>query len=128
MQVCVSDAERVGLANAEPRARPISPVAIDIVPAKVDMLNARQSPIEDAELKHYLAAKSISQTPPLEIVIKSTVLMAYTAKPREQSCCQNCNFIPTFLREFKAFCSSRLKNTFRAVLHKISSRDMFVQH
>jgi UDPglucose 6-dehydrogenase len=35
-------------------------VAIDIVPEKVAMLNARQSPIEDAELEDYLAHKPLN--------------------------------------------------------------------
>jgi UDPglucose 6-dehydrogenase len=35
-------------------------VVIDIVPAKVDMLNARHSPIEDAELQDYLSNKRLN--------------------------------------------------------------------
>jgi UDPglucose 6-dehydrogenase len=33
---------------------------LDIVPAKVDMLNARQSPIDDADSAHYLAHKPLN--------------------------------------------------------------------
>ena len=35
-------------------------VALDLVQSKVDQVNARQSPIEDAELQHYLANKPLS--------------------------------------------------------------------
>jgi UDPglucose 6-dehydrogenase len=50
----------VGLSNAVLLAQHNDVVAIDIVPARVDMLNARQSPIEDAELAHYLATKPLT--------------------------------------------------------------------
>jgi UDPglucose 6-dehydrogenase len=60
MRICVSGVGYVGLSNAVLLAQHHDVVAIDIVPAKVDMLNARQSPIEDAELAHYLATKPLT--------------------------------------------------------------------
>ena len=60
MRICVSGIGYVGLSNAVLLAQHNDVVAIDIVPAKVDMLNARQSPIEDVELAHYLATKTLT--------------------------------------------------------------------
>jgi UDP-glucose 6-dehydrogenase len=60
MRICVSGIGYVGLSNAVLLAQHNDVVAIDIVPARVDMLNARQSPIEDAELAHYLATKPLT--------------------------------------------------------------------
>jgi UDPglucose 6-dehydrogenase len=60
MRICVSGVGYVGLSNAVLLAQHHDVVAIDIVPAKVSMLNARQSPIEDAELAHYLSTKTLN--------------------------------------------------------------------
>jgi UDPglucose 6-dehydrogenase len=72
MQVCVSGAGYVGLSNAVLLAQHNQVHVIDIVPAKVDMLNARKSPIEDAELQHYLATK------PLNLIATLDKTDAYT--------------------------------------------------
>jgi len=72
MQVCVSGAGYVGLSNAVLLAQHNQVRIIDIVPAKVDMLNARTSPIEDAELQHYLATK------PLNLIATLDKTDAYT--------------------------------------------------
>jgi hypothetical protein len=60
MRVCISGGGYVGLSNAVLLAQHNDVVVIDIVPAKVDMLNARQSPIEDAELQNYLSNKRLN--------------------------------------------------------------------
>jgi UDPglucose 6-dehydrogenase len=60
MRVCVSGGGYVGLSNAVLLAQHNDVCVIDIVPAKVDMLNARQSPIEDAELQDYLSNKRLN--------------------------------------------------------------------
>ncbi|MEI2813033.1 MAG: nucleotide sugar dehydrogenase [Burkholderiaceae bacterium] len=60
MRICVSGIGYVGLSNAVLLAQHHEVVAIDIIPAKVDMLNRRQSPIEDAELDHYLTTKQLN--------------------------------------------------------------------
>ena len=60
MQVCVSGAGYVGLSNAVLLAQHNQVRIVDIVPAKVDLLNARTSPIEDPELEHYLATKPLN--------------------------------------------------------------------
>ena len=60
MRICASSVGYVGLSNAVLLAQHNDVVTIDIVPAKVDMLNARQSPIEGAELEHYLCTKTLT--------------------------------------------------------------------
>ena len=72
MKICVSGAGYVGLSNAVLLAQHNQVHVIDIVPAKVDMLNARTSPIEDAELQHYLATK------PLNLIATLDKTDAYT--------------------------------------------------
>lgn len=50
----------VGLSNAVLLAQHKNVTAIDIVPEKVALLNNKQSPIEDAEIKDFLANKPLS--------------------------------------------------------------------
>ena len=52
----------VGLSNAVLLAQSNSVVAVDISPERVDMVNARQCPIEDAELEDYLANRPLDLT------------------------------------------------------------------
>ena len=60
MKIAIAGTGYVGLSNAVLLAQHNEVVAIDIVPAKVDLLNARKSPIEDAELQDYLATKPLN--------------------------------------------------------------------
>jgi UDPglucose 6-dehydrogenase len=60
VKICVSGGGYVGLSNAVLLAQHNDVCVIDIVPAKVDMLNARHSPIEDAELQDYLSNKPLN--------------------------------------------------------------------
>ena len=60
MKIAIAGTGYVGLSNAILLAQHNEVVAIDIVPEKVEMLNRKQSPIEDAEIEDYLAHKKLN--------------------------------------------------------------------
>lgn len=55
MKIAIAGTGYVGLSNAVLLAQHNEVIALDIVQDKVDLINRRKSPIDDAELKHYLA-------------------------------------------------------------------------
>ncbi|RIA36345.1 UDPglucose 6-dehydrogenase [Ectopseudomonas oleovorans] len=59
MNITVVGTGYVGLSNAVLLAQHNSVIALDIIPSKVNMINERQSPIEDNELRLYLAERSL---------------------------------------------------------------------
>ena len=60
MKIAIAGTGYVGLSNAVLLAQHNEVVAIDIVPEKVEMLNRRQSTIEDAEIEDYLKHKTLN--------------------------------------------------------------------
>ena len=60
LNITVAGTGYVGLSNAVLLAQHNNVTAIDIVPEKVALLNNKQSPIEDAEIKDFLANKPLN--------------------------------------------------------------------
>ena len=66
MKIAVAGAGYVGLSLAVLLSQKHSVTAVDVVPEKVDMLNRRQSPIQDREIEQYLAEKALDLTATLD--------------------------------------------------------------
>ncbi len=66
MKIAVAGIGYVGLSNAVLLAQHNEVVAVDISPERVEMLNARKSPIVDAELEVFLAEKELNLTATLD--------------------------------------------------------------
>ena len=66
MKIAVAGTGYVGLSMAVLLAQHNEVTAVDIVPEKVDMINRRQSPIQDNEIEEYLATKSLNLTATLD--------------------------------------------------------------
>ncbi|TXT20415.1 MAG: UDPglucose 6-dehydrogenase [Gallionellaceae bacterium] len=60
MKIAIAGTGYVGLSNAVLLAQHNEVVAVDIVPEKVEMLNRKQSPIEDAEIEEYLSGRALN--------------------------------------------------------------------
>ena len=58
MKVAVVGVGYVGLSNAVLLAQHNEVLAVDVMQDRVDMVNARKSPIVDKEIEEYLANKS----------------------------------------------------------------------
>ena len=60
MKIAIVGTGYVGLSNAVLLAQHNEVVALDIIAEKVDMLNRKESPIEDLEIEDYLANKNLN--------------------------------------------------------------------
>ncbi|MBZ2163603.1 nucleotide sugar dehydrogenase [Alteromonas stellipolaris] len=60
MKIAVAGTGYVGLSNAVLLAQHNEVIAVDVVPAKVDLLNDKKSPIEDKEITEYLTNKLLN--------------------------------------------------------------------
>jgi len=66
MKIAVAGTGYVGLSIATLLAQHNEVLAVDIVPEKVDMINRRQSPIQDEYIEKYLAEKELNLTATLD--------------------------------------------------------------
>ncbi|RYF09977.1 MAG: UDP-glucose 6-dehydrogenase, partial [Oxalobacteraceae bacterium] len=66
MKIAVFGLGYVGLSNAVLLAQHNEVVAVDITAARIEMLNARKSPIVDAELEDFLATRPLNLTATLD--------------------------------------------------------------
>ena len=66
MKIAVVGTGYVGLSNAMLLARHNQVVALDVVAEKIDLLNARQSPIEDKDIDDFLLNKALNFTATLD--------------------------------------------------------------
>ena len=62
MKIAVAGTGYVGLSNAVLLAQHNEVVAVDIIEAKVEMINARKSPIEDKEIEDFLSNRELNLT------------------------------------------------------------------
>jgi UDPglucose 6-dehydrogenase len=60
LKIAIAGTGYVGLSNAVLLAQHNEVVALDIIAEKVDMLNRKESPIEDLEIEDYLANKTLN--------------------------------------------------------------------
>lgn len=60
MKIAIAGTGYVGLSNGILLAQHNEVIALDVVPEKVEMLNQKISPIEDAEISHYLKNKELN--------------------------------------------------------------------
>lgn len=73
MKISVAGTGYVGLSNAIILSQHHKVFAVDVVKAKVDLINSKKSPITDKEIEEYLANKSLN----LEATLDGDKLSAF---------------------------------------------------
>ena len=66
MKIAVAGTGYVGLSLAVLLSQHHQVTAVDVAPEKVEKINRRQSPIQDAEIEQYLAEKALDLTATLD--------------------------------------------------------------
>lgn len=66
MRIAVAGTGYVGLSNAVILSQHNEVTAVDVIAAKVDLINSRKSPIVDKEIEEYLATKDLNLTATLD--------------------------------------------------------------
>jgi UDPglucose 6-dehydrogenase len=66
MKIAIAGTGYVGLSNAVILAQHHEVWALDLIPEKVELINAKRSPIEDVELEDYLANRPLNLTATLD--------------------------------------------------------------
>jgi UDPglucose 6-dehydrogenase len=66
MKITIAGTGYVGISNAMLLAQHNEVVAVDIIPEKIDLLNAGKSPIEDTEISDFLANRDLDFTATLD--------------------------------------------------------------
>ena len=66
LTIAVAGTGYVGLSMAVLLAQQNKVIAVDILPEKVDLINAGKSPIEDREIERFLAEKELDLTATLD--------------------------------------------------------------
>ena len=66
MKIAVAGTGYVGLSMATLLAQNHTVTAVDILPQKVEMINRRQSPIQDREIEQFFAEKELELTATLD--------------------------------------------------------------
>ena len=67
MNITIFGAGYVGLSISVLLAQHHKVTLVDIIPEKIEMVNKRQSPIQDNEIEEYLATKALDLTATLDV-------------------------------------------------------------